>query len=248
MMQPRALLFFCLALVLFNGQAQSHAETGENILRKVDHIRAADRPMVMQVKMTYHRKNNSTDIQQIEIHSKNRNKSLILYTYPPRMKGQSVLLVDNNLWIYVKGTRQPIRISARQRMLGQASTGDLAKMTFSEDYTATIEGEETFEGHACYKVALTARNRDATYDKATLWVEKSTSHPIKAHLYALSGKLLKTIAYGDYQEKLGAMRPMRMVIDDAIVKGESTILEYQDMIAQDTPESHFRKDYMKQLQ
>lgn len=226
----------------------ANEKSGTEILAIVDRIRTTTEPMVMDVRMIYHdEKDGSSDEQQLEIHTKDLDRSLILYTYPPRMKGQSVLMVDNNIWIYVKGTRQPIRISARQRMLGQASTGDLAKMTFSGDYHAETMGVESVDGTDCLKLALTATNKDATYDKAELWVTKDTYRPLKANLFALSGKLLKTITYGEYRETLGEMRPMRQRIDDAIITGEYTELHYLEMRAEDTPNSNFNKDFLKHL-
>ncbi len=64
------------------------------------------------------------------------------------------------------------------------------------------------------------------------------SRPLKAEFYALSGRLLKTARYEEFSEMAGAMRPTRLVMEDALKKGEVSVLTYENMNVRDLPEAH----------
>ena len=47
---------------------------------------------------------------------------------------------------------------------------------------------------------------------------------------------------------LGTMRPTRLVMEDALRKGEESVLEYSEMKLRDLPDRVFTKDYLNRLQ
>ena len=72
--------------------------------------------------------------------------------------------------------------------------------------------------------------------------------PIKAEFYAVSGRLLKTSRYEDFRELAGRLRPTRIVLEDALKAGESSVLEYSSMELRDLPERMFTREYLRRLQ
>jgi hypothetical protein len=46
----------------------------------------------------------------------------------------------------------------------------------------------------------------------------------------------------------GSMRPTRLVMEDALRKGEESVLDYSDMKLRDLPDKVFTKDYLNRLQ
>ncbi len=46
---------------------------------------------------------------------------------------------------------------------------------------------------------------------------------------------------------LGKKRPTRLVMEDAMRKGEKSALEYSEMKLRDLPDKIFTKDYLKKL-
>jgi hypothetical protein len=46
----------------------------------------------------------------------------------------------------------------------------------------------------------------------------------------------------------GKIRPTRLVMQDALRSGESSIMEYQQMKLRDLPDRVFTRDYLKKLQ
>jgi hypothetical protein len=95
---------------------------------------------------------------------------------------------------------------------------------------------------------LKAVDRTVTYDKVVLWVNKNTERPHKAEFYALSGRLLKTCRYQNYKEAAGGIRPTRLVMEDALVEGARSVLDYNELQIKELPDRMFAKDYMRKFQ
>ena len=152
------------------------------------------------------------------------------------------------MWIFVPSVSQPVRLSLGQRLTGQVANGDLARSNFTGDYTPKILRTETIDGEQFKVLELTAIDRSVTYYKVIYWVSQSHFRPHKAEFYSLSNRLLKTCRYEAYQELLGTMRPTRLVMEDALRKGEESALEYSAMQLRDLPDKVFTKDYLNRLQ
>ena len=60
------------------------------------------------------------------------------------------------------------------------------------DYVATLAGEETVDGQACWKLELKAKDRSVAYDRVVYWVRTDgTFFPVRADYYTISGRQLK---------------------------------------------------------
>jgi hypothetical protein len=143
---------------------------------------------------------------------------------------------------------QPVRLSLSQRLTGQVANGDLARANFAGDYDAKILRTEEIDGTPAYVLELVARERGVTYHRVVYWVRKDNAWPIKAEFYALSDRLLKSARYEDFQRAAGAMRPMRIVMRDALHADERSTLQYSDMKQRELPDRIFTKDYLKRLE
>lgn len=71
---------------------------------------------------------------------------------------------------------------------------------------------------------------------------------MKAEFYALSGRLLKTCHYENFKEMAGRTRPTRLIMEDALKKGEKSVLSYENMALRDLPERVFTREYLKRLE
>jgi hypothetical protein len=161
------------------------------------------------------------------------NDSLVEFFQPPKIKGQKLLTVERNMWFIKPGLRKPTPISARQRLLGQASNGDVAATNYAGDYRAALLGEDVISGENCYRLELTARESQVTYDRIVYWVSKSRRVGVQAEFYTVSGKLFKRalFEYNNQIDYLGQGIPFvsKMVIMDEIDKTQKTTLEYSNI-------------------
>ncbi len=176
------------------------------------------------------------------------NENTIIQTLEPAVeRGQNMLMRGRELWVYMPSVSQPVRLSLSQRLTGQVANGDLARANFSGDYEAKFLRIEPIDGQDHYVLELTAAARGVTYPKVLYWVRVADHHPHKAEFYAVSGRLLKTCIFEEFQDLGGETRPTRLVMTDAIKKGDRSVLRYSALEKRELPNRMFTKDYMKRL-
>jgi len=142
---------------------------------------------------------------------------------------------------------QPVRLSLAQRLTGQVANGDLARASFAGDYHPTLVGGDTLDGVAAHVLDLAAADRGVTYARVKYWIAEKDARPLQAEFYALSGRLLKTCRYEEFRDLAGRARPTRLVMEDALKKGERSVLEYDTMNLRDLPEKMFTREYLRRL-
>lgn len=239
-------VFICCLLSVFCFLSSGGAITPREILEKVDEIRAPAKTFAFNLKITLNKADEESEVE-FAVRVKDAKKSLIIYKSPPFYKGRVLLMVEDNMWIYIPGTRNPIRISPQQQILGRVSNADVARVVYSLDYNADTVKEDILEGMKAFKISLNAKTKGAAYKNIDLWVERDSYRPIKAEFYALSGMLLKTAFYKGYKEIFGKERPTILEIHDEIKKSEITFMQYINIRVEDTPDAYFQKTYMERL-
>jgi len=184
---------------------------------------------------------------RVKLYCKGTRKSVVRFEEPARERGKAVLMVDQDCWIYMPSTKKSIRISAQQRLVGQISNADAARLSFSDDYDAKCIGEATANDVPCYKMELTAKNKQVAYAKLHYYVAKDSNKPQKIEYYALSGMLLKTGTYTKYSKLSGAQRPSTLQLVDAVRKGIKTEMVFHTMEVADPPEFYFNKSMLDRI-
>jgi len=140
-------------------------------------------------------------------------KALILFRSPGEA-GQKVLMSGDDFWMLLPGSARPIRITPLQKLLGDASTGDIATMTWSGDYKGSIAREVEIEGVPCLELELSATRKTLSYQRIVLHVAKADYRPVHADLFAASNKRLKQARFSKD----------RMVLVDEIQAGRETVV------------------------
>jgi hypothetical protein len=179
-------------------------------------------------------------------------RNLIRYAEPPRDAGKLVLLSGTALWFYDPASKASIRISPQQRLLGQASEGDVLTVNLARDYNAKIIGAETLQdadraNRDCWHLDLTAATPDAIYSRIEYWLERGSSRSIKGKFYSDSGRLLKIAYYHKYQDELGGARATETIIIDAVDANLVTTINTSDYRYQEIPDAWFQRDFLPRL-
>ena len=230
--------------------ARADAPTPADIVDRADKIRsvgdAFSFDLTIQNADTATRKSAES---RYKVFVKGREKSVVKFVAPAVDAGKAMLMVGENLWMYFPTADRPLRLSLQQRLFGNVSNGDVARVNFGGDYDAKLESEEKAEGKDAWKLSLTAKKGvPTTYDKVTYWVEKGTFHPLKAEFFAASGKLVKTAAYKEYKPILGTERPTIVDIQDGIQKSSVSRMTYSGYEVKELKDSMFQQDNLKYLQ
>jgi outer membrane lipoprotein-sorting protein len=230
------------------------APDAQEILAASDAVRNPDHPFGMINMLIEYRNGKQTDTSTLAVYSKadkssGRFRSLIRYVSPARDANKLILYSDKDMWFYDPANKASIRLSPQQRLLGQASNGDVATVNLSKDYAATLVGEEdTQDGERktrrCYRLKLAAIGPDATYHHIETWIDSSNYQTVKTRFYSESGKLLKTAYYRRYQYQLGAERPSETVIIDGLDPNWMTVMRFSDYAKREVPDHWLQRDYL----
>lgn len=224
----------------------------QKILAASDAVRNPAKPFGLSIVLTEYRDAKQVDANTLAIYSKldsGRYRTLVSYVGPPRDAGKLVLESGTEMWFYDPSSEASIRISPQQRLLGQASTGDVVTVNFAHDYRATTAvSEDITDGdhtqRHCYRLELEAAVADATYHRIELWVEQSTNRPVKGKFYSDSDRLLKTAYYRRFEQQLGLERPTEIVIIDGLTPTWVTVMRYSSYAWRDIPDSWLQRDYL----
>ena len=240
----------CLGL----GGAAHAASEAQSILAASDEVRNPSRPFTVVIRLLEYRNSKQTDSNTLAVHSKadpesGQYRSLLRFVAPPRDANKLMLKSGNDLWFFDPSSQASIRLSPQQRLLGQAANGDVVTVNLSRDYEAKLVGEEEFADgervmRRSYKLALAAASSDVTYHHIEMWVDTSSSRPIKARFYAESGRLLKTAYYRKFANHLGKERPTEIVIIDGLDPKWVTVMRYSDFAWRDLPDAWLQRDYL----
>ncbi|HRP22888.1 MAG TPA: outer membrane lipoprotein-sorting protein [Thauera sp.] len=188
------------------------------------------------------------EARKFRVLSRGNENTIVLTLEPATERGQALLMRGRDLWVFMPSVSQPVRLSLAQRLTGQVANGDLARANFAGDYTPTVAGRDTVGDASAVVLELAAVDRGVTYARVKYWVGESDIRPLKAEFYALSGRLLKTALYEDFRQMAGQLRPTRLVMEDALKKGEVSVLTYENMNVRELPERMFTREYMRRLQ
>jgi outer membrane lipoprotein-sorting protein len=234
------------------------APDAQALLVASDAIRNPSQPFKVTVTLTEFEKGQQVDSTVLTSYARTMEAggqfaTLVKFVEPARDAGKLMLKNGKDLWFYDPGTKSSVRISPQQRLMGEASNGDVITVSFARDYKATFGAEETVtdgerKERKSYKLLLAAATDDATYASVELWVDVDSRRPIKARFLADSGRLLKTAFYRKFQPQLGAERPTETVIIDGLNPQQVTLVRLTDFAARNIPTTWFQRDYLPRFQ
>ena len=249
----KSFVVFLLSFTLGHGLVWA-APSAAEILTASDAIRNPGQPFSLTVTLTAFQDGKQVDTSTLVSYSRTQAQggqfaSLVRFALPARDAGKLMLKNGNDMWLYDPATQASVRLSPQQRLLGQASNGDLATVNLAKDYRATLVGEEDIRdgerrARKAYKLALTAVTPAVTYASVEIWIDVENMRPLKARFFAESTRLLKTVYYRRFQNQLGAERPTETVIIDGIDPQSVTLMRFSDYVARDIPAAWMQRDFL----
>src|ERR1700756_381271 len=258
-MKYRKQLLTILPMALLLGMtAVAEAQSAQEIIVATDKVRNPDKPFRSTLKLTEFVAGKERDHDSLVVFSKQdpatrQFRNLVQYVEPARDAGKRVLLDGHSLWFYDPNSKVSVRISAQQRLIGQAAIGDILTVNLAADYTPSIVGTETIDDatrqpRKCWHLELKANNDVATYNRIEYWVEQGSFYPITGQFYADSGRLLKIAYFRKFAQQLDAVRPTEVIIIDAVDSSRATTATLGEYAYQEIPEAWFQRDCLPHLQ
>jgi hypothetical protein len=227
-------LFLTLAVAALNANSQDvHA-----LLKAADHYRMGSVNMQVDTLIRVFNADGSTDKERrYTVFAQANHQSLVLMQSPAE-KGQKVLMLGDDFWLLMPGSQRPMRITPMQKLLGDASTGDIATLSWADDYSGTLVGEEPCgePAQACLHLSLSAARKGVTYQRIELWLGRSRHEPLRADLYVQSDKLAKQARFITDQP-LAPTRVTEMLLRDQLTTKKETQVRYLARQEHTVPES-----------
>jgi len=254
-MNIRALILLALLAPWLSAFA---APDPQRILAASDAIRNPGQPFSVAVTLTEYQGGKQIDASTLKTYSRAQERggqfaSLVRFVLPARDAGKLMLKNGNDLWFFDPSTKATVRLSPQQRLMGQASNGDVVTVNLAKDYQAALLAEEDVQDgerrvRKSYKLGLKASAPDATYASIELWVDAENDRPLKARFFADSGRLLKTAYYRRFETQLGADRPTETVIIDGLTPQSVTVMRFSDYAWRPVPDAWLHPDYLPRFQ
>ncbi len=229
----------------------SATENVAALLKQADAFRLPAESVRVETQVELY-KNDALDKERLyTVYVRPGRRSLVLMKSPSEI-GQKVLMLADQFWLLMPESQRPLRITASQKLLGEASTGDIASMTWSEDYDGVVKDEvdcpapppqltevaTPAKPRRCLHLDLAQARAGVTYARIELYLEKGAKLPIKADLYVGSGKRAKEAWYASKPIE-GHPRIMAMLLLDDIQPNRRTVVHYRSIVPKAAPDEFF---------
>lgn len=126
------LLFSVSGNATTDQQALIDASTSATeILVMADKYRLEDEAAKVVTEVSLFQDGQLDKTRQYEVYLRPNRESLVLFKSQVE-QGQKMLMLGDNYWLVMPKSRRPIRITPMQKLLGDASVGDVSTLTWSK--------------------------------------------------------------------------------------------------------------------
>ncbi len=181
------------------------------------------------------------------------DKLEILFVKPQAEAGKGYLRVDNNLFFYDPSVGKWERRTERERIGGTSSQrSDFDQSRLAVEFTPKYVAQETLGKYTVHHMELAAKEGiDVAYPVVQLWIDSATGNVLKRQDLALSGKLMRTTYYPEWQKLFSASKgtdvyfPKEIRIFDEVEKGNQTTVVIQEVDLSTLDDSIFTKAWLE---
>jgi outer membrane lipoprotein-sorting protein len=232
-------LVTCLVIIALTGHAASlPGPDAAALLKRSDTFRNGWPAFVTRVKITNYESGKPDEEKLYEVSQKGTDKTYVEFL-SPREKGRHLLMLGDDMWVYLPDTSRPVRITPLERLSGDASNGDVARTNYAVDYTPVYLRSEKVGDVQCNVLELTAKRKGATYQRILYWLRAEDARPVRAEFYLTSGKHIKSATFDDYALVGGKTLLRRLTLYDEIRHNSHSELEYSGSTPRDLPDKLF---------
>ncbi len=231
-----------VSLVLMNSAWAAENESPTLRLAQADSYRLSERESKVVSLVSLYQNGELDKTRKYNVYTRPNRESLVIFKAKVEA-GQKMLMLGDNYWLLMPRSRRPIRITPMQKLLGEASIGDISTLTWSDDYQGTELLSEEVKGQQTIKLELIAKTKGASYQKIELWLQSDDNFPVKANLYLRSGKMAKQ-AWFTRGEREGKPAVTQMRLKDSIQPKKETIIEYLQVVELSLEDKFYNPSYL----
>ncbi len=199
------------------------------------------------------RDKNDTILEAYVYRRDKSDKLVILITKPKEQAGQGYLKVHKNLFMYDPTVGKWERRTERERIAGtDARRNDFDQSTLHTDFFAKFVANEKLGRFDVYHLHLSQRpGADVPYPVIELWLDQATGNVLKRQEFALSGKLMRTTYYPQWEKLYSQSKgdyvyvPDQIRVYDEVQKGNSTTIVIRQVDLSKLDDSIFTKAFVE---
>jgi hypothetical protein len=214
----------------------------QELLTRADAYRLESQSAQVEVSVESFRSDKLDKERRYLVYTRPQRQSLVL-SRSPIERGQKILMLADDFWLVLPASQRPIRISPAQKLLGEASTGDIATMTWAGDYDGEVKGDAQVESVACTRIDLVAQRRGATYARIELYLSKADARPVRADLFVASDRIAKRAAF-ELEQRSGREIVSAMVLFDQIQPARKTVIHYLSRASKSVPDDFYNPMFL----
>ncbi len=214
------------------------AQTGREIMLKAD-ARPEAKTSKIQIKLTIINKRGKERVRKLKSYSMEigkDKKTLMFFEYPGDVKGTGFLTwdydkigKDDDKWLYLPAMKKTRRISGssakKDYFMGTDFTyDDMGDRNIDED-THKLLGEEEINGHKCWKIESTSKDKRDLFSKKIIWMRQDILIPEKVDYYDRMGKLHRQMVLEKVSKKKDYWVIDKMTMTNVQTK-HKTIIEF----------------------
>ena len=209
-----------LLLSLVSSLAFAAEPTAADVLAKYDSIMG---PATFEslAEMTATREDGTSRTYGMKFLKRDADKFRVWFSEPASVKGQEILRLGDNSWVYLPNLKRATRIANRDSFQGgDFNNADVLRVNYTVDYDAIIVASAAPEN---LTVELKAKSTETAYDKIRLIVRKSDLQPLKGEYFGTSGQMIRSATFSEHKEfEKGFVRPGRIVMQNEVVKARKS--------------------------
>jgi hypothetical protein len=228
-------LFLFLALLPAFVQADPATD-----LREMSLYRGfADEPFIFDMQIsTFRGDKQSGPTQQSSVLFRTFSAVLVDFTAPAAYTGRRILFSGQQMWLSLPNTSRMVRISAADRLMGEASNGDILNIDL-DLYTLEALAIEVVDGVDYKRISAVANQPGMLYPRVDFLLDQQTNRPFRSYHFASSGKVLKVAQYVKFDVDGGRERLRQLILLDPANSANYTVMEFSNYRAEDLPAAIF---------
>ena len=171
--------------------------------------------------------------KNMHLYAEGSDKAFIEFTNPED-RGTRYLKLKDELWMNFPDAEESVKISGhmlRESMMGSDFSYEdmIENKELIKQYSISVLETETINDRDCYVLELNAKERDVTYAKRKVWVDKERFVVLRSQLFALSGRLLKETNLEDVKKFGNRYFPTKLSMENKLTRDSSTTFEMTDV-------------------
>src|SRR5438445_3897177 len=215
----RLYMLLALSIMLPGAALAASPPTAAELLKHYDAM-MSPRTFDALMTMTAHRQDGTTRSYKFRALKLGEDKIRLWFFEPASAKGQEMLRVGENMWVYMPNLKRALRIASRESFQGgDFNNGDALRVNYVADYTPAFGDSGAPD---TWLLDLSAKTKEAGYDRIKLWIHKGDFMPVRGEYYAASGKLLRSMAFSDPKDFHGLKRPSHFAMRNELATARSS--------------------------